>query len=562
VSTNLAIMAEITSKSEDRLEKSAIDEKHSDTASSTSRKEPTSDEKAIQQAGSAPNESDLEQPPFLFTVKTSNDGAEEAIPEDDPRVKSLPPFVRRVVSLTDDPDLPVFTFRYWVLALLFVIPGAFLSMMSHFRTTAAPYSIFFVQIASSYLGDWWAKTLPDWRVSLPGTKYGFRINPGPFSVKEHVLIVLTAASGATYNLGYTPISMAELYFNETVHPAVAIFFMWGIVWTGYSFAAIARQFLIYDPQYPWFQALCQTALFETQKKQRDQPTAESRKQTRVFWYVLLAVILWQFLPEYAFPMLGSMAFLCWVAPNNATANFVGAGFGGMGFLNFSLDWSNIANLYNLFLTPWWTQVILFAAFVLNCWILLPWAKFGNLGQWHESLMSNRIFLENGTQYPVNTLLTPDIKFNETAYEELGPVYVGTQVLWGMFFDYAAYTSAITWMACFGFSQIKDSMTKLWERRKSGSAKISEQYGDQLNILQRAYPETPFWWFFALFLASFVSLITIVATDSLFIPVYTYFVAVLTGAVMVIPLGYLYALSNFQLVSHPSRLKGNKGHRSR
>jgi hypothetical protein len=343
--------------------------------------------------------------------------------------------------------------------------------------------------------------------------------------------------------------MAELYFNERIHPAVAIFFMWGIVWTGYSFAAIARQFLIYDPQYPWFQALCQTALFETQKKQREAPTALSRKQAKVFWWVLLAVILWQFLPEYAFPMLGSLAFLCWVAPNNATANFIGAGYGGMGFLNLSLDWSNISAI-SIFLSPWWTQVVVFVAFVVNCWILIPWAKWGNLGQWHHGLMSNRLFLENGTSYPINDLLTPDITFNETAYEELGPLYIGTQMLWGMFFDYASYTSAIVWMALFGFSKIKDSFGKIWARRKSGSLKISEQYDDQLNILQRAYPEVPFWWFFALFMASFVSLVAIVATDSLYIPVYTYFIAILTGALMVVPLGWLYAISNFQLVSSP------------
>jgi hypothetical protein len=94
------------------------------------------------------------------------------------------------------------------------------------------------------------------------------------------------------------------------------------------------------------------------------------------------------------------------------------------------------------------------------------------------------------------------------------------------------------------------MSKLLERRKSRSRKISEQYDDQLNIIQRAYPETPFWWFLALFAASFVSLVSIVATDSLFIPVYTYFVAIATGAFMVLPLGYLYALSNFQLVCSP------------
>jgi hypothetical protein len=140
-----------------------------------------------------------------------------------------------------------------------------------------------------------------------------------------------------------------------------------------------------------FLRLCQTALFNTQKKQRENPGPDSRKQMRVFWLVLLFIILWQFLPEYAFPMVGSLSFLCWVAPEIATANFLGAGFGGMSLLNLSFDWSSISVNTNLFLTPWWTQVLMFAAFVFNCWILLPAAKFGGLGQWHLQLMSNRLF---------------------------------------------------------------------------------------------------------------------------------------------------------------------------
>jgi hypothetical protein len=222
----------------------------------------------------------------------------------------------------------------------------------------------------------------------------------------------------------------------------------------------------------------------------------------------------------------------------------------MGFLNLSLDWANVAGAYSLFLTPWWTQVVAFAAFAVNCWVLLPWAKWGNLGSFDYGLMSNRLFLENGTQYPINDVMTADTTLNETAYAELGPPYTGTQMLWSMFFGYACYTSALVWVALFGYGQLKAGLVKVWERRKAGSVKISEQFNDQLNIIQRAYPEVPFWWFFALFMCSFVSLITIFATGNLFIPVFTYFVAILTGALMVIPLGWLYALSNYQLVSCP------------
>ncbi|GJC77242.1 oligopeptide transporter 8 [Colletotrichum liriopes] len=493
---------------------------------STGTPKKTSDEPAVPFT-----EGDIEKPPFVFTTQAN--GEEEAFDENDPRLQDIPAYVRRIVSLHDDPELPCLTFRYFLLTVVFVIPGAFLSMMSHFRTTYAPYSVFFVQIASSYVGVWLAKVLPAWEVRIPLTRLSFNLNPGPFSVKEHVLVTISAASGATYNLGYTPVAMAELYFNSRIHPAAAIFFI-----AGETVSDIR-------PQFPWFTALCQTALFETQKKQRETPTASSRKQTKVFFWALLGMTLWQFLPEYVFPMLGSLAFLCWVAPSNSVANFIGAGFGGMGFLNISLDWSNISTNGSLFLTPWWTQVVMFAGFVCSVWVLIPAAKFGNLGEWHEHLMSNRLFLENGTSYPITKLLTPDVAFNATAYEELGPPFVSTHVLWTMFFDYAAYTSAIVWAALFGYKTIRSSFQKMMQRMKNGS-QISSQYNDQLSILQRAYNEVPLWWFLALFAASFVSLVTITATGNMFIPVWTYFVAIATGAFLVVPLGWLYALSNFQL----------------
>lgn len=141
-------------------------------------------------------------------------------------------------------------------------------------------------------------------------------------------------------------------------------------------------------------SLCQTALFETQTRQREFPSPVSSRQTKVFFLALVAVFFWQFLPEYVFPMLSSLAFLCWVAPNNATANFLSSGLGGMAFLNLSMDWSTIGNLGNmgsLFVTPFYTQVVVFLAFVANCWILLPAAKWGHLGSWNLHLMSNSLY---------------------------------------------------------------------------------------------------------------------------------------------------------------------------
>ncbi|KAI1820580.1 OPT oligopeptide transporter protein-domain-containing protein [Xylaria intraflava] len=469
--------------------------------------------------------------------------------EDDPEISQIPPEVRRVVSLHDDTTLPTITFRYFLLAIIFVIPGAFLSQINTFRTTYAPYSVFFVQIASNYVGLWLARVLPDRQIGVPFTKWSFNMNPGPWSVKEHVLVTITSASGATSNLAVTPIAVGELYFNERLHPAAAIFFMWSIDATGYAFAALARQLLLYEPAYQWWQALCQTALFETQAKQNKNPSPASRKQFRVFWLVLLGITLWQFLPEFVFPLLSSLAFLCWVAPHNPVANFIGSGLGGMGFLNLSLDWSNVSN-YNagvpLFLSPWWSQVVLFSSFVLSAWILLPAAKWGGLGGYSHCLMTNRACTADGDAYPVQDLVTASNTFNQTAYAEHGPIYLGVHNLWSIFFDYASYFSAYSWIAFFGASNIKKAYQKFRARRNIPGQGINHQYTDRLNVLMRSYKEVPLWWYFVLFLAAFTSLVTIVALDIIFIPWWTFLVALGTGAVVVVPLGWLYAVSNFQL----------------
>lgn len=192
---------------------------------------------------------DAEKPPHEVTTSGESgvDDEDEAdLPED---VKLLPKIVRSVVSLEDDPEAPTITFRYFLLCLIFVPPGAVLFQMGIFRTTASAYPILFVQIASHYVGHWLADILPKKTVRVPFTKWGFSLNPGPWSAKENVLVTVTAASGATSNAAWSSISLAQLYYDTKIPAAACIFFMWAIVYIGYAMAALARQFLLYDPIY-------------------------------------------------------------------------------------------------------------------------------------------------------------------------------------------------------------------------------------------------------------------------------------------------------------------------
>ena len=94
---------------------------------------------------------------------------------------------------------------------------------------------------------------------------------------------------------------------------------------GYSYAALARSVLIYDPAIVWPTALQQVTLFRAQNAYN--PSAS--KQMRAFWLLFLGIFLWQFLPAYAFPMLSSLAVICWIHSSGKTSSFVGSGLGGL-----------------------------------------------------------------------------------------------------------------------------------------------------------------------------------------------------------------------------------------
>ncbi|KAG0297395.1 hypothetical protein BGZ97_004301, partial [Linnemannia gamsii] len=405
------------------------------------------------------------------------EGKEQEVEES---IRLVPKIVRELVSMDDDPTLPTLTFRYFVLSTVFAAMGALIAQISWFRTTSASYSIFFVQVVSYWLGNLMARALPVKDVSVFGL-FKFSLNPGPFSIKEHVLITIAASAGASMNLGEIVVSVKDLFYEEQMNPLAALFLMWATIWTGYSFAAIGRSFLLYDPDLIWPTALMQSAMYRTLRGEGGQTLDVSRKQIRVFWFVLIGVFFWTFFPEYIFPFTSSLAVLCWFAPHNDTVKFVSSGLGGMGFLNFTLNWSNITS--NIMVSPWWTQVISFTAFVVSIWILIPIAKFTTV--WNHGhplpIMTNRLFTANGTQYPFIELTDKNGHFQQDAFDRLGNVYMSTSSLWAMFFGYATFISAFMQIVLFNRKKIWTTLQNLWYRKQ-------HSFKDRLNVLMSAYEE--------------------------------------------------------------------------
>ncbi|OMO50827.1 Oligopeptide transporter OPT superfamily [Corchorus capsularis] len=125
------------------------------------------------------------------------------IEEDDDDVSVSPvEEVRLTVSNDDDPSLPVWTFRMWFLGLFSCCLLSFLNTFFSYRTEPLQVTMISIQVASLPVGKFMVRVLPTTKFKIPGFgNQEFTLNPGPFNVKEHVLISIFANAGAAFGGG-------------------------------------------------------------------------------------------------------------------------------------------------------------------------------------------------------------------------------------------------------------------------------------------------------------------------------------------------------------------------
>lgn len=136
------------------------------------------------------------------------------------------PEVAANVPNTDDPTIqvnsenihdsrcPLLTFtdvRMWFLLTVFVILFAGVNQFFNLRyvsstpllgmplelTTQPSLTMGYVvaQLLVFPIGKGWARFLPDWRIGFG--RFSFRLNPGPFTIKEHAVIVICVSLTST-----------------------------------------------------------------------------------------------------------------------------------------------------------------------------------------------------------------------------------------------------------------------------------------------------------------------------------------------------------------------------
>ncbi|MCO5597883.1 hypothetical protein L7F22_051968 [Adiantum nelumboides] len=445
--------------------------------------------------------------------------------------------VALTVPTTDDPSLPVWTFRMWSIGLLSCVLLSFLNQFFAYRTEPLSVTLITVQIAALPIGHFMALVLPTRTYRLPYFNTEFSLNPGPFNVKEHVLITIFANAGSAFGSGsayaVSIINIVKAFYHRNISFAAGLLIIITTQVLGYGWAGLFHKYLI-EPSHMWWPGtLVQVSLFRT-LHEKEHKKGLSRSQ--FFMIITIASFAYYTLPGYLFNTLTSVSVLCWAFPKSITAQQIGSGLRGLGVGAISLDWSGISSfLSSPLVSPFFATVNVAVGFVLFIYVMLPSAYWSNMyGANKFPIFSSRLFKENGSVYDIQAVLSPDFTLNNTAYQQQGQVHLS--IVFALSYGLGFATIAATLMHVVVFYG-----KEIWERSK---AALNTQPDIHTRLMQK-YPGIPQLWWNVLLIGSVALsiVVCVVFKEEVQLPWWGLLLACVLAAIFTLPIGVIVATTN-------------------
>ncbi|KOM27501.1 hypothetical protein LR48_Vigan432s000600 [Vigna angularis] len=448
--------------------------------------------------------------------------------------------VALVVPETDDPSLPVMTFRAWFLGLTSCVLLIFLNTFFAFRTQPLTISVILIQIVVLPIGRFMASTLPSKEYSFLGWR--FTLNPGPFNMKEHVIITIFANCGVSFGGGdgnsIAAIIVMKAYYKQSLSFLCALLIVLTTQMLGYGWAGILRRYLV-DPVEMWWPAnLAQVSLFRALHEKEQKSKGFTRM--KFFLIAMGASFLYYAFPGYLFTILTFFSWVCWAWPNSITAQQVGSGYHGLGIGAFTFDWAGIsAYSGSPLVSPWTSVVNVGVGFIMFIYIIVPvcYWKFNTFDARKFPIFSNQLFTSSGHIYDTTKILTPEYDLNIDAYNQYGKLYLSPLFALSIGSGFARFTATLTHVALFYGRDI-------WRQSKFA---MSDAKLDVHGRLMQAYKRVPEWWFLSILFGSMAlsMLTTFVWKTDVQLPWWALLLAFGLAFVITLPIGVIQATTNQQ-----------------
>ncbi|CAI9116104.1 OLC1v1017172C1 [Oldenlandia corymbosa var. corymbosa] len=410
--------------------------------------------------------------------------------------------VRLTVPITDDPSIPVWTFRMWVMGIISCTLLSFLNQFFAYRKEPLTITQITVVVATLPIGRFMAAMLPTTQFHIPG--FGsrkFSLNPDPFNMKEHVLISIFANAGAAFGGGSAYAVGIVNIIIAFYRRKISFFAAWLLITTtqvlGYGWAGLLRKYVVEPAHMWWPSTLVQISLFKALHRRDDEDedeetrTRTSRKMSRpkFFSIALICSFLWYLIPGYFFQTLSTISWVCWAFPKSVTAQQLGSGLNGLGLGAFTLDWTTVASfLGSPLITPFFAIANVCVGYLVIIYIVIPVSYWG-LNVYNAKnfpIFSSDLFTSDGQSYEITDIVNDQFQLDKDKYNEHGRVNLSTFFALTYGFGFATIAATITHVGLFYGKEIYQRY------RASSKGKV-----DIHTRLMRNYKDIPAMWFYVL-----------------------------------------------------------------
>ncbi|KAK4711737.1 hypothetical protein R3W88_006250 [Solanum pinnatisectum] len=383
----------------------------------------------------------------------------------------------------------------WFLGSITCFLLSFLNQFFWYRREPLTITSISAQIAVVPLGHLMAKGIND-RVFFKGSKWEFTLNPGPFNVKEHVLITIFANSGAGNPYAIHVVSAVKLFYKQKLSFWVALIVIITTQVLGFGWAGIFRRYLVEPAAMWWPQNLVQVSIFRA-LHDKEERAKNGMTRNQFFLIAFICSFGYYVFPGYLFPMLSSLSWLCLLFPSSVLVQQLGSGLHGLGVGAIGLDWSTISSyLGSPLASPWFATANIAVGYFLIMYAVTPLMYWFNVYKARNfPIFSDGLFKENGQDYNISNIIDPNFHIDLEKYDHEGRIYLSIVLLLTYGFSFACLTATVVHVFLFHGRD-------LWHLSKSS---IQEKKMDVHTKLMRKYKQVPEWWF------TIILLINIAAT---------------------------------------------------
>ncbi|KAK8116350.1 hypothetical protein PG984_012852 [Apiospora sp. TS-2023a] len=444
------------------------------------------------------------------------------------------PEVRSVAIPGDDPSTPVETVRAYFLGMSFMAGVTAVNTLFSPRQPAIVIWAVIMQLFIAPCGLFLARVLPDWGVTIRGTRHS--LNPGPWSFKEQVFCsIIFAIANNAGNIYYVYLvqRLPQYLGNTWVTFGYEIVLALSVNFFGMGFAGLLRHFVIYPisclfPEV--FPALAlNRALVETKMKKCENLNGWTISRYRFFLACAVLMFFYFWIPNTFFKSLRSFNWMTWIAPQNFTLAMVTGFWGGMGYNPLAtLDW-NAAGKSSL-TTPFFSFAQQYSARFVSGLIIIGiirerWQEI----QCHQGYRPGWQRQQGRLPRVRPTLLLRRQRVSERRNIRVVPVSVLQRVD-----PTLGHAESVR-----GRGVARPDVTP---REKS----VCDSYDDPFSRHMRAYSEVPDWWFLGVLAASLALGIAALEVWPVHVPWWSLLAVAAVSAVMLVPVTLLRASAHVKI----------------